>query len=239
MARRRTKSNESGCGLLIIAALAIMVVGPGSLGNGGDGLLGLLVLVGLVVAAVWLVRRLAGPKTATAQELARRFALVSTMSGTQFERFMADLFTAMGHNTVMLGGSGDQGVDLIVNSKGQRVAVQCKNYKRAVGNKPVQEVFAGARHHGCQLAWVVAPAGYTKGAHELARSVGVLLFDANSIRQWIKLVDEAEKKRLKEQAQEVHTCWKCNSETTEEDAFCRSCGAWLRSQVQEKNRGKE
>lgn len=81
--------------------------------------------------------------------------------------------------------SGDQGVDVILQATDGRIAVQCKNYRKAVGNKPVQEVYAGARHHRCQHAWVVAPSGYTKGAYELARSVGVLLFDANSMDRWI------------------------------------------------------
>jgi restriction system protein len=155
----------------------------------------LLVLVGAVAAVIWLVRSVSEPKTPTARELARRFEMVRTMSGPQFEYFVADLFRAMGHRATMLGGAGDQGVDLVVSYHGERVAVQCKNYKRAVGNKPVQEVFAGARHHGCQQAWVVAPAGYTRGAYELARSTGVSLHDASSIGQWIRQVDKLEKKR--------------------------------------------
>jgi hypothetical protein len=112
------------------------------------------------------------------------------MSGTQFELYVAGLLRAMGHNTRVLGGSGDQGVDLIVDYFGERVAVQCKNYAKPVGNRPVQEVFAGAKHHGCQRAWVVAPAGFTSGAFALARSVGVKLFDAGAIRAWVGEVDK-------------------------------------------------
>jgi restriction system protein len=156
----------------------------------------LLVLVGAAAAVIWLVRSsVSEPKTPTARELAGRFEMVRTMGGPRFEFLVADLFRAMGHRVTMLGGPGDQGVDLVVSYHGERVAVQCKNYKRAVGNKPVQEVFAGARHHGCQQAWVVAPAGYTRGAYELARSTGVSLHDASSIRQWIRQVDKLEKKR--------------------------------------------
>src|SRR5215211_69111 len=131
-----------------------------------------------------------GPKTPRANELAWRFETVRAMSGSQFELYVAGLLRAMGHNTRVLGGSGDQGVDLIVDYFGERVAVQCKNYAKPVGNKPVQEVFAGAKHHRCQQAWVVAPAGFTNGASELARSVGVQLFAAGSIRAWLGEVDK-------------------------------------------------
>jgi Restriction endonuclease len=132
-----------------------------------------------------------GPKTSRAKELIWRFETVRAMSGTQFELYVASLLRAMGHNTRVLGGSGDQGVDLIVDYFGERVAVQCKNYAKPVGNKPVQEVYTEAKHHRCQQAWVVAPAGFTNGAYELARSVGVKLFASASIRAWVGEVDEA------------------------------------------------
>jgi len=161
----------------------------------GDIWLALLVLAGTVATVVWLVRGVSEPKTPTARELARRFEIVRVMSGPQFEVFVAELFRAMGHRATMLGGAGDQGVDIVVSYPGERVAVQCKNYKRAVGNKAVQEVFAGARHHSCQRAWVVAPAGFTRAAYELAESTGVSLYDANAIGEWIRQVDKIEKQR--------------------------------------------
>jgi Restriction endonuclease len=98
----------------------------------------------------------------------------------------------------VLGGAGDQGVDVIVNRHGERVAVQCKNHKRPVGNRPVQEVYAGAQHHRCAEARVVAPAGYTRGAIALARSTGVSLYDADTVRQWVRKVDKIEKERASE-----------------------------------------
>lgn len=154
----------------------------------------LAVLLGIVLALVWLVRLVSKSsnryRTPAAGELVQQFENVRMMSGVQFEVFMANLFRAMGHGATILGGSGDQGVDILLTTNGQKIAVQCKNYAKPVGNKPVQEVFAGARHHGCQHAWVVAPAGYTRGAFELAISVSVSLFDANGIRAWIKEVDK-------------------------------------------------
>src|SRR3712207_5587612 len=159
MASRRTRTSDS-CGALVVAAVIFALLwGWSSSATGGNAWLGVLVLVGIAAAVVWLVRRLSGPKTQTARELARRFELVRAMSGPQFEAFVADLFRAMGHRATVLGGAGYQGLDVIVDYEGQRVAVQCKNCKRAVGNKPVQEIYAGARHHRCEQAWVVAPAG--------------------------------------------------------------------------------
>ena len=83
------------------------------------------------------------------------------------------------------------------------MAVQCKNHSKPVGNRPVQEVYAGARYHGCVAAWVVAPAGYTRSALDLAKSTGVSLYDAGTIRQWIIKVDKVEKERANETSPET------------------------------------
>jgi len=150
----------------------------------------------LVVVAgfVWwfLVRRIR-LSTPTAKDLYLELQNVRAMSGAQFEVFVRRVLTALGYSARVLGGSGDQGVDVIASKNGHKVAIQCKNYNKPVGNKPVQEVYAGAKHYRCDHAWVVAPAGYTKGAHELARSVGVSLYDSQTIRAWIRQIDEKER----------------------------------------------
>lgn len=115
------------------------------------------------------------------------------MSGAQFEVFVAEALHAMGYKARVLGGLGDQGVDVIAECEGSSVAVQCKNLGRPVGNRPVQEVYTGKAVHGCSEAWVVAPAGYTPGAIETASKTGVNLFNKGDIRAWIRQVEEKEK----------------------------------------------
>lgn len=163
---RRRQSGGSLVGGAIGLVVLLGLVSPNRKGltEALDSLLGGLLTLGITAAGVWVAwhlwRRL---RTLKARELSKRFEAVRSMSGAQFEVFMADLFRALGHNAVVLGGAGDQGVDIVVNRRGERVAAQCKNHKKAVGNKPVQEVYAGARHHRCVEACVVAPAGYTRG----------------------------------------------------------------------------
>jgi restriction system protein len=164
-----------------------------------ERLLGGGLLIFTIATIVWVALYLRQkPTTPTAQELSRRFEEVRFMDGGQFEAFVADLFRAMGHRAELCGGTGDQGVDILVNPRGERVAVQCKNHSRPVGNRPVQAVYAGARYHRCTAAWVVAPAGYTSGALALAESTGVSLCDADTIHRWIKKVDKLEKDRASE-----------------------------------------
>ena len=98
-----------------------------SLSTSGDIWLALLVLIGTVAAAIWLALPVPRPKAPSARELASRFEMVRAMSGRQLEIFVAELFQAMGHRVTMLGGAGNQGVDIVVSYHSERVAVQCKN----------------------------------------------------------------------------------------------------------------
>lgn len=234
MAGRRRKASGGGCGTLLVAAIALSYLTESA---NAVPWVTLLVLGGIIVGFWLLWRRLARPKTATAKDLSARLDAVTSMggssSGAHFEILVADLLRAMGHEARVLGGSGDQGVDVIVGYQGERVAVQCKNYKRRVGNKPIQEVYAGARHHNCQKAWVVAPAGYTKGAEDLARSTGVMLFEEGHLKRWIGQVDKAERMRAGEKGKRPEAaspgrrCASCGTEAHPSDAFCTSCGAFV------------
>jgi hypothetical protein len=184
----------------------LVIVSRGDIGliRGCEILLGGTLLIGTLAAVVWVVRHLWQTSTTpTALELSRCFESVRYMDGARFEVFVADLFRAMGHRVVLYGGAGDQGVDMIVYPEGERIAVQCKNHSKPVGNRPVQEVYAGARHHRCVEAWVVAPAGYTTGARDLAKSTGVSLHDANTIHQWISRVDRLDKQLTGETQQDT------------------------------------
>ncbi|CAA9453527.1 MAG: hypothetical protein AVDCRST_MAG58-1088 [uncultured Rubrobacteraceae bacterium] len=211
----------------VVALLSIVSHDSMGLMEGLKWLLGGLLLIGVVVAVAlvpwYLWNRLTTP---TAEELSLRFEAVRSMSGAQFEVFVADLFRAMGHRAVVLGGVGDQGVDVIVNRRGERVAVQCKNHKGPVGNNPVQEVFAGAQYHRCVEAWVVAPAGYTSGAIALARSTDVSLFDAHSVHKWIRKVGSPEKELVDDTVSEIRASPPEKTPITKETPEARKRAIW-------------
>jgi HJR/Mrr/RecB family endonuclease len=147
-------------------------------------LAGIFGLIGLVV---W--RRFLGDDSQVqdatpddpAEALRRAWAKGASMSGRVFEHFMADLFQAAGYKVDVVGGAGDQGVDLLVKDGRKLIAVQCKKHGRPVGSTAVSAVYAGAKHYGAKEAWLVAPEGFTKGAVELAKSTGVRLIGRKGI----------------------------------------------------------
>lgn len=121
----------------------------------------------------------AGPKD--------ELAYIDTMDGHTFEHFVADLLRKLGYEHVeVTPGSGDQGVDIIARKNGTRYAIQCKRYSKKLGNKPVQEAYAGKAIYGCNIAVVVTNNYFTEGAKEAARSTGVLLWDRHELKQMIR-----------------------------------------------------
>jgi HJR/Mrr/RecB family endonuclease len=116
-----------------------------------------------------------------AEVLHKTWVKSSSMSGREFEDFVAELLRAAGYKVDVVGGAGDQGVDLLMKKGRKLIAVQCKKYGRPVGNAAVSAVYAGAKHYGAKQAWVVAPEGFTKGAIDLAKSTGVRLMGRKGI----------------------------------------------------------
>jgi restriction system protein len=107
---------------------------------------------------------------------------LNSMSGQEFEQYVAEVFRKTGNKVELVGGPGDQGVDLLVKVGRKRVAVQCKLHGKPVGRAAVSEVYTGAKHHGASQAWLVAPGGFTPAAKNLSKSTKVQLFDLAAVR---------------------------------------------------------
>lgn len=105
------------------------------------------------------------------------------MTGEDFELYVAQLLGNIGfYNIQNTKGSGDQGVDILAEKEGMKYAFQCKRYDKPVGNKAVQEVFAGKFFYHCHVAVVVTNNYFTQSAKELAHQNGVVLWDRDYLQ---------------------------------------------------------
>ena len=110
-----------------------------------------------------------------------------SMDGYQFENFCAALLTKRGYEDVVVTqGSGDQGIDILAYKDGIKYGVQCKCYSSAVGNKAVQEVFAGKTFYHCHVGIVITNNYFTESAIELAKMNGVILWDRKKLIEMIE-----------------------------------------------------
>jgi restriction system protein len=102
-------------------------------------------------------------------------------NGIDFEYWVADRFNERNWSAQVTQGSGDQGVDVVVNIGVLRVAVQCKLYTGSVGNKAVQEVLAGMSFFDLDRGVIISTGKYTKSAHALAEKNNILLLAPEDI----------------------------------------------------------
>ena len=109
------------------------------------------------------------------------------MEGHDFEYFCADLLKHNGfRNVSVTQGSGDQGIDILAEKEGVQYGIQCKCYASDIGNKAVQEAFAGKVFYNCHVAAVLTNQHFTKSAIELAQVNKVLLWDREKLDSFIK-----------------------------------------------------
>lgn len=108
------------------------------------------------------------------------------MEGHEFEYFCAELLKKNGYQNVSVTqGSGDQGIDIIAYKDGIKYGVQCKCYSSDIGNKAVQEAFAGKAYYECHVGVVLTNQYFTRAAIDLAQKNGIVLWDRNKLLELI------------------------------------------------------
>ena len=105
-------------------------------------------------------------------------------TGEEYARFVMFCINAAGCTCRHVGGSGDKGADILIDSSSPIpdssslpahpwIVVQCKFYSSPVGYDAVKEVYAAKALYRAERAWVVSNASYTDQARETARSLGI------------------------------------------------------------------
>ena len=106
---------------------------------------------------------------------------IDTMSGLEFEDYIARIARSCGVPVIMTSITGDWGVDLVIGRRPDRLAVQCKRMNRPVGTSAVQEVVAGAAMQDCAHTMVVTNNEFTPAARKLAERHACILVSGGEI----------------------------------------------------------
>jgi len=97
--------------------------------------------------------------------------------GIKFEDYCFKRLISTGWKVEETPNTGDQGVDLIASLDDLRVCLQCKDHEKPVGNKAVQEIYAGKKYWSGTHAILVSKSGFTKSAYKLAKTNKVILIN--------------------------------------------------------------
>lgn len=144
--------------------------------------------VGVLAWRRWLAqqRRLELERERLARlRLASDLGHLLTLDPTSFEHVVGEVLTGVGYGPMhVVGGSGDQGADLIgTGAHGAGLIVQCKRYGpgHLVGSPDLQRLLGSLTLHHASRAMLVTTSGFSTPARQIAAKHGVELVDGPAL----------------------------------------------------------
>jgi hypothetical protein len=113
-----------------------------------------------------------------ADERRRKLDFWRSLDGQCFEQEVADLLRRLGHTVEIRGGSGDEGIDLVMDGE---TVVQCKQHASPVAPAVARELFGVMHHAAAKRGVLICPSGFTTGTVSFAKKVGLELWDGDSL----------------------------------------------------------
>ena len=118
-----------------------------------------------------------------------KLAQLATLTPEGFEEFVAEVFEALGYGVDRVGGTGDEGADLLVRKRGLVGVVQCKYHTRGVVGSPELQKFLGTIHHTkSHKGYFVTTRTFTLAAERFVADHPIELVDGPRL---VELVQEA------------------------------------------------
>lgn len=115
----------------------------------------------------------------------RSIVVIDSMSGLEFEKYIANLLKYQGYKRIRLTEHYDYGIDIIADKDGVRWGIQVKRYSGLVKASAVRQAVTALRKYDCNRAMVVTNSNFSRVAEELAKSNDCILVDRHRLTRWI------------------------------------------------------
>lgn len=115
---------------------------------------------------------------------------VDYMNGSEFEHFIGDLFSKMGHIVIKITKqTRDQGADLITLKNREVNIIQAKRYKigNNIGNDIIRDVVTAIKHYNAHNGMVITTSNFTTDCVQLARSNGIELINRFKLQKYMTI----------------------------------------------------
>ena len=112
---------------------------------------------------------------------------IDTMSGIDFEYYVAQLLVGLGCDNVSLTEKYDYGVDIVAEKDGIRWGVQVKRHSGLVKAAAVRQVVTGLRLYNCDRAMVITNSTFSNVAQRLAVGNDCVLIDRTKLHALVRL----------------------------------------------------
>ena len=148
----------------------------------------LVPLVGLVGAAMSLVRRKQRTTLVADVAQAQSTSALDGMSWREFEMLVGEAYRLQGYRVTETGGGGaDGGIDLALSKGSEKFLVQCKQWKAyKVGVDVVRELYGVMAAKGATGGFVVTSGRFSEDAKAFANGRNVQLVDGLKLFAMIK-----------------------------------------------------
>ena len=107
------------------------------------------------------------------------------LNPSEFESFVASLFSQMGFETKLTRSSRDGGVDAIAYDTrpivGGKVVIQAKRYRHTVGVSAVRDLYGTMMNEGANKGILVATSGYGPDAYDFVKDKPIELIDGGGL----------------------------------------------------------
>lgn len=157
-------------------------------------LIGGLVFLGIFFVIILLVKRGKIHKESqwqTDKELER---YLLGLEHWEFEKYIGDLFTKLGYKTQVIGGSYDEGIDVIAEKEGIKHYIQCKHYSSPVGVEKIRDFYGAiTAKYSNEKSFFITTGYFTEGSESFALDKNIELIDRPKLIHLIRQVENNKK----------------------------------------------
>ncbi len=193
MARRRKQNESLFITLVVVGAFVVLtiitILNPWS----PIGIIFVSAVVGIIVVTAlnfWNKMQKQFEQSKKFQEVShvRSQAQMAFLTPTDFEHYIAMLFTKLGYKAEVTQQSGDGGIDIILRDGKSVFGVQVKRFLTGnVGRPDIQKLVGASLNRFDKMVFVTA-SSYSQGAIEYAQQNGVKLIDGKGVEEMSKKV---------------------------------------------------
>ena len=120
---------------------------------------------------------------------------LSDLKHWEFENYIGNLFIKLGYKTRVIGGSYDEGIDVIAEKNGIKHYIQCKKYSNPVRVKEVREFYGALSDKlSNDKAFFITTNFFTEEAERFAADKPIELIDGYKLIKYIRLTEKPSKK---------------------------------------------
>jgi HJR/Mrr/RecB family endonuclease len=157
-------------------------------------LVGGVVIFASLFIAIWLYKRSKIHKQSqwqTDKELER---YLLGLEHWEFEKYIGELFVKLGYKIQVIGGSYDEGIDVIAEKDGVKHYIQCKHYSSSVGVEKIRDFYGAiTAKYSNEKSFFITTGYFTEESERFAADKNIELINRPKLIRLIRQVENNKK----------------------------------------------